>query len=60
MLGNPDDVAAKVKDLIETSGGFGTFLIVTGKDWTTRENRARSMRRFMEEVAPQFRGLTPK
>ena len=34
ILGDPDTVAAKVRDLFEASGGFGTFLIVTGKDWT--------------------------
>jgi hypothetical protein len=32
---------------------------VAGKDWATREKRARSMRLFMERVAPQLRGLTP-
>jgi len=35
------------------------MLIVTGKDWATREKRARSMRLFMEQVAPQLRELEP-
>lgn len=56
-LGDPDSVAGQIADFHAESGGFGTFLIVTGKDWTTRENRARSMTRFMEEVAPRLRGL---
>jgi len=43
----------------EASGGFGTLLIVTGKDWATREKRARSMKLFMEHVAPQLRDLEP-
>ena len=57
LLGEPDRVAAQIKEFYEESGGFGTFLIVAGKDWATREKRARSMTRFMEEVAPQLRHL---
>jgi limonene 1,2-monooxygenase len=57
ILGEPDYVAARIKEFYDQVGGFGTFLIVTGKDWATREHRARSMRRFMAEVAPQLRHL---
>lgn len=59
LLGEPDRIAGQIKDFYDASGGFGTFLIVTGKDWATREKRARSMTRFMEEVAPQLRHLEP-
>ena len=59
LLGEPDRIADQIKDLHNAVGGFGTFLIVTGKDWATREKRARSMTRFMEEVAPQLRHLEP-
>ena len=59
VLGDPDSVAAQLKAFYDAAGGFGTFLMVTGKDWTTRENRERSMRRFMEHVAPQLRHLEP-
>ena len=59
FLGTPDEVAAQIKGFYEASGGFGTFLIVTGKNWADRERRLRSMRRFMEEVAPQLRHLAP-
>ena len=59
MIGDPDTVTAQLKDFYEESGGFGTLLIVTGKDWATREKRSRSMTRFMEEVAPQLRDLEP-
>ena len=45
--------------LTQPRGGFGTFLMVTGKDWATRAHRDRSMRRFMAEVAPQLRHLDP-
>jgi alkanesulfonate monooxygenase SsuD/methylene tetrahydromethanopterin reductase-like flavin-dependent oxidoreductase (luciferase family) len=59
ILGDPETVAARIQDFYEASGGFGTFLIVTGKNWATREKRARSMTRFMEEVAPKLRHLDP-
>ena len=60
LLGDPDSVAAKIREFYDASGGFGTFLIVAGKDWATREKRARAMTRFMEEVAPQLRHLEPE
>lgn len=60
LLGDPDSVARGIKEFYDASGGFGTFLIVTGKDWATREKRARAMTRFMEEVAPQLRPLQPE
>ncbi len=59
ILGEPDSVAERLADFHDQSGGFGTLLIVTGKDWATRDKRDRSMRRFMEEVAPQLRDLEP-
>jgi limonene 1,2-monooxygenase len=59
FLGEPDQVARQLHEFYEAAGGFGTLLIVTGKDWATREKRERSMRLFMEEVAPKLRDLTP-
>ena len=59
FLGDADSVAEKIARLHDESGGFGTFLIVTGKDWATRAHRERSMRLFMEQVAPQLRHLAP-
>ncbi len=59
ILGEPDQVAEEIEAFFHTSGGFGTFLYVTGKDWATREKRERSLTRFMEEVAPQLRDLEP-
>jgi alkanesulfonate monooxygenase SsuD/methylene tetrahydromethanopterin reductase-like flavin-dependent oxidoreductase (luciferase family) len=59
VLGDPDSVARELKEFYDASGGFGTLLIVTGKDWATREKRRRSLRLFMEHVAPKLRGLTP-
>jgi len=59
LLGDADSVAGKIARFHDESGGFGTFLIVTGKDWATREKRERSMRLFMEQVAPQLRDTVP-
>lgn len=59
LLGDPDSVAARIEEFYNAAGGFGTFLIVAGKDWATREKRARSMTRFMEEVTPKLRHLDP-
>ncbi len=59
ILGEPDQVAEEIEAFFHASGGFGTFLYVTGKDWATREKRERSLTRFMEEVAPQLRELEP-
>jgi limonene 1,2-monooxygenase len=60
LLGDADSVAEKIRKFYDESGGFGTFLIVTGKDWATREKRERAMRLFMEQVAPQLRDLEPE
>ena len=59
-LGDPDTVAQELAQFYEASGGFGTLLIVTGKKWATREKVFRSMRLFMEEVAPKLRDLVPR
>ena len=59
VLGDPDTVVRELRGFYEAAGGFGTLLIVTGKDWATREKRERSMRLFMEQVAPKLEGLQP-
>ncbi len=56
-IGDPDTVAKQLREFYEAAGGFGTLLIVTGKKWATREKVFRSMRLFMDHVAPQLRGL---
>ena len=58
-LGDPDTVAKQLREFYDAAGGFGTLLIVTGKKWATREKVFRSMRLFMEHVAPQLRALVP-
>ena len=59
ILGDADYVTSRLKEFYDEAGGFGTFLIVTGKAWADRERRHRSMRTFMEQVAPQLRPLEP-
>jgi limonene 1,2-monooxygenase len=55
VVGNPDEVAAQLAKFVDDCGGLGTLLMVTGKDWGNREKRLRSIRLFMEEVAPKLR-----
>jgi limonene 1,2-monooxygenase len=59
FLGDPDTVAKQIREFYEAAGGFGTLLIVAGKKWATPEKVARSMRMFMEHVAPKLRDLVP-
>ena len=59
LLGDCDQVAAQLKEFHDAAGGFGTLLIVTGKDWADRGRRERSMRLFADNVAPRIRDLGP-
>jgi alkanesulfonate monooxygenase SsuD/methylene tetrahydromethanopterin reductase-like flavin-dependent oxidoreductase (luciferase family) len=59
FVGDPDTVAQHIKNFYERSGGFGVLLLLMGKDYGTRQQRARSMRLFAEAVAPQLRDLDP-
>ena len=59
IVGPPERVARQLKDFYAETGGFGTLLLVTGKDWGSNEQRAESMRRFMAEVAPHLAPLAP-
>jgi limonene 1,2-monooxygenase len=58
-FGDPDTVARELREFYEAAGGFGTLLIVAGKKWATRDKVFRSMRLFMEHVAPKLSGLVP-
>jgi alkanesulfonate monooxygenase SsuD/methylene tetrahydromethanopterin reductase-like flavin-dependent oxidoreductase (luciferase family) len=59
ICGDPDTVYAQIERFHHDVGGFGTLLLVMGKDWGTREQRTRSMERFMAEVAPRLAKLDP-
>lgn len=57
MIGDAAQVTRQLRDFYTATGGFGTLLIVAGKSWATREKRERSMRSFMQDVAPHLRDL---
>ena len=57
IVGDPDDVSTRLMEVYEEIGGFGTVLMVCGKDWGTWEQRQRSWRAIMKHVAPRFAGL---
>ena len=59
ICGDPDTVYEGIKTLYDEVGGFGTLLLIVGKDWATREQRTRSMERFMAEVYPRLAALDP-
>jgi alkanesulfonate monooxygenase SsuD/methylene tetrahydromethanopterin reductase-like flavin-dependent oxidoreductase (luciferase family) len=57
FVGDPDTVYDRLKGLYDEVGGFGVFLLRVGADRATRDGRARSMRLFMEHIAPRLRTL---
>ena len=57
FVGSPDDVVRQVRAFHGELGGFGTLLLVCGKDWGTWEQRQRSWRMFMKFVAPEITNL---
>ncbi len=59
FVGSPDTVTRRIREFYDEVGGFGVLLIHAGRDYATPEKRARSMRLFMEEVAPRLRHLDP-
>ena len=59
ICGDPDTVYEGIKRFYDDVGGFGTLLLITGKDWATLEQRTRSMERFMAAVAPRLAALDP-
>jgi alkanesulfonate monooxygenase SsuD/methylene tetrahydromethanopterin reductase-like flavin-dependent oxidoreductase (luciferase family) len=59
FIGSPETVTQRVLELYDQVGGFGTFMFHAGREYATREKRARSMTLFMQEVAPKLRHLDP-
>lgn len=55
VIGTPDDAIRKIQDLVDESGGFGTFLLF-GHDWATPEATRRSFELFAQYVMPHFKG----
>lgn len=59
FVGTPDTVARRIVEFYDATGGFGTLMIHAGRDYATRQKRERSIKLFMEEVAPRVRHLDP-
>ena len=57
FVGDPDTVTEGLKRFHEETGGFGTLLLMIGKDAGTPGQRRRSLRLFMSEVAPRLARL---
>ena len=54
-IGTPDDAIAYISDLLERSGGFGTFLML-GHDWADPVATHHSYELFARKVMPHFKG----
>jgi alkanesulfonate monooxygenase SsuD/methylene tetrahydromethanopterin reductase-like flavin-dependent oxidoreductase (luciferase family) len=59
FVGSPDTVTKRILDFYAASGGFGTLMFHGGRDYATPEKLTRSMKLFMDEVAPRLRHLDP-
>lgn len=57
FVGSPDTVRERIEDFYRESGGFGTLLLVAGKNWGTFEQREHSMELFASAVAPKLASL---
>jgi alkanesulfonate monooxygenase SsuD/methylene tetrahydromethanopterin reductase-like flavin-dependent oxidoreductase (luciferase family) len=53
IVGDADEVTAKLRQLYDDVGGFGTLLVI-GHEWRRGDNWHRSMTRLVEEVLPRL------
>jgi alkanesulfonate monooxygenase SsuD/methylene tetrahydromethanopterin reductase-like flavin-dependent oxidoreductase (luciferase family) len=56
IVGGPDDVAGKIRELYEYLGGFGVLLVM-GHEWQPRDQWVRSMTLLAKEVMPRLQDL---
>ena len=56
VIGTPDDAAERIQQLIDQSGGFGTFLFMD-TNWANFENKKKNYDLFARFVAPRFQHL---
>src|SRR5207302_4014854 len=54
-IGTPDDLVARIKSVLEVSGGFGT-LVGFVHDWANPENTFRSWDMVARYVVPEING----
>jgi len=59
LVGSPDTVYKRITEFYDEMGGFGVLLTLIGHEIGSLQQRQRSRRLFMEEVAPRLRGLIP-
>jgi limonene 1,2-monooxygenase len=55
IIGTPADAIAAIERLVEQTGGFGGFMIMT-HDWASREKALTSLELFARFVMPHFQG----
>lgn len=55
IIGDPDDCAEGIAELVTRSGGFGS-LLVWAHEWASREQTLRSYELIARHVAPRFQG----
>ena len=56
VIGTPDDLVAKIHDMMELTGGFGCVIGFV-HDWANRENTRRSWDLVARYVVPKVNGL---
>lgn len=59
FIGDPDQVHKAIREFYAECGGFGVLVFAVGLPYGSRRKRARSMKLFMEHVAPKLVGLDP-
>jgi alkanesulfonate monooxygenase SsuD/methylene tetrahydromethanopterin reductase-like flavin-dependent oxidoreductase (luciferase family) len=59
IVGDPDAVYERLRSTYEEMGGFGVLLLMVGRDIGSRRQRVRSLKLFMDEVAPRLAVLNP-
>ena len=57
LVGTPDDVAAKIRDIHTEVGGFGVLLAM-GHEWQPKEKWRHSMSLLVDEVMPKLADLS--
>ena len=56
VIGTPDDLVARIREMMEITGGFGCVIGFV-HDWANRENTRRSWDMVARYVVPQINGL---
>jgi limonene 1,2-monooxygenase len=57
VIGTPDDMVARISQLQEVSGGFGTVLLLA-HEWCDRQRTMKSFELMARYVMPRFQDLT--